>query len=286
MLLEEILKERKKTIDKKIDEFLKENGGKLVEAMKYSVFAGGKRLRPLLAWLSYEACGGGSEEDILPFACAVELAHTATLIHDDLPSMDDDDLRRGKPASHKVFGEAMAILAGDALIIASFELALLSKAPKDRVVRSARLLSQAIGFKGVTKGQELDLFTEDLNPRVLRKVHLYKTAVFISACMEGGALLAGAEEKKILMIRKAGTFMGMAFQIQDDILDAVGSEEKLGKRVKKDQGKPTYTAIYGVEGAKRIRDGYCRRAKKLFDVLGREWEIFKDITDFVARREY
>lgn len=286
MWLSKMFEERKRIVDKELDEFLDSNGTTLAKAMRYSLFAGGKRLRPLLAWLSYEACGGRDKEEILPFAGALELAHTATLIHDDLPSMDNDELRRGKPTSHRVFGEAMAILAGDALILAALEMALRSKAPPKRVVESASLLSQAIGFRGVIKGQELDLFTRELNPKSLRNIHKHKTAIFIAACMEGGALLAGCPKKKREKIKKAGIYLGMAFQIQDDILDAIGNEKKLGKKARKDKGKPTYTEVYGVERSIRIRDGYCRRAKRIFEELGENWRVFKKITDFIARRDH
>lgn len=286
MDVKKFIEEHKVVIDSKLDEFLSPVDSELIQAMRYTLFAGGKRIRPILAWLSYKAAGGKKLEDILPFACGLELAHTFTLIHDDLPCMDNDDIRRGKPTNHRVFGEAMATLAGDALLASSFSLMLQSKAPPERLTEAIKIFCDAIGFRGVTFGQTLDLKGGSPTPKQVRKIHSKKTASFIRACIESGAILTGIEEPKRKLLRKAGLYMGMAFQIRDDLLDLIGKEEIVGKKTKKDEKKMTYPRIYGIEGAKFRAKGYARRANQIFNQLGEEWNLFKEITDFIIRRVY
>lgn len=233
--------------------------GRLHEAMRYSVFAGGKRIRPLLCLLCAEAFGGSRERALRP-ATAIELLHTYTLIHDDLPSMDDDDLRRGRPTLHKVVGEAVAILAGDALLTLAFEwLALCPAPPPHDPGRLALELARASGSRGVAGGQYEDLRAEGKPPdaQLLEFIHLRKTAGLIEAACRMGAVTAGAEEAVVARMGDYGRNIGLAFQIADDVLNATSTPEALGKAAGSDsaRGKLTYVSLYGVEDAiRRSRD--------------------------------
>ncbi len=227
--------------------------GRLHEAMRYSVFAGGKRLRPALAMAAAEAVGG-RPDDAVAFAGALELVHTYSLVHDDLPSMDDDDLRRGKPTSHKVFGEAMAILAGDALHSLAFQ-ALLERVESPVLARDlARDLARAAGVSGMVGGQVEDLTAERQPPseeRLLR-IHGGKTAALIAASCVGGGRSARASADHLAALDRFGTEVGHAFQIVDDVLDVTGTPEQLGKTPGKDRRgkKMTYVALEGVTAAR------------------------------------
>ena len=243
----------------------------LHDAMKYSLFAGGKRIRPILAMASYEACGGKAV-DILPQAAALELVHTYSLIHDDLPAMDDDDLRRGKPTSHKVFGEAMAILAGDALLTEAFSMLtgtdpLLhfsnggmgglqgKKITQSSLLKAVREIAVSSGIHGMVGGQAEDILSEDSVPdlQTLEFIHRHKTAVLIAAAVKMGPILANSGKKMLKAMTKYGENVGLAFQIIDDILDIEGSTEELGKPAGSDRRKKkmTYPALFGVEGARQ-----------------------------------
>ena len=230
-------------------------------AMRYSVFAGGKRIRPILCMASAEACGGDLAP-VMPVACALELIHTYSLIHDDLPSMDNDDFRRGKPTSHKVFGEAAAILAGDALLTEAF--ALLSRAEKVRLAAERRLaviqeIALAAGAAGMVGGQALDIRTDKEDPDIeaLTDMHRRKTGALIMAAVKTGALIAGADERKLSALTGYANRIGVAFQIADDILNVEGDERLMGKRTGSDaaRGKITYASLLGLEAAKaRLAD--------------------------------
>ena len=226
---------------------------RLAEAMRYSVFAGGKRLRPALAIAACRAAGG-SDEDVLPFACALELIHTYSLIHDDLPAMDDDDLRRGRPTSHKVYGEALAILAGDALHTLAFELVLDRTLDAQRARALAAILAHASGHEGMVGGQVDDLAAEgaDVDLERLELIHRRKTGALLEASVRGGARAAGASGEALEGFARYGAALGLAFQIADDVLDATGSAEVLGKTPGKDaqDGKLTYVALEGVDAAR------------------------------------
>jgi geranylgeranyl diphosphate synthase type II len=226
---------------------------RLAEAMRYSVLGGGKRIRPALA-LAACATVGGDEPDAMPFACALELIHTYSLIHDDLPAMDDDDLRRGQPTSHRVFGEAMAILAGDALHTLAFDL-VLRETPDAEVARHlGRTLAEAAGFKGMVGGQVEDLAGGGVVPDAerLQRIHEQKTAALIEAAIRGGAIAGGAAPDTVDALSRYGRALGLAFQITDDVLDETGTAEELGKTPGKDrrEGKMTYVALEGVEAAR------------------------------------
>ncbi len=230
---------------------------RLVDAMRYSVAAGGKRLRPALALAGAREVGG-RDEDALPFAAAVEMLHTYSLIHDDLPAMDDDDLRRGRPTSHRVFGEALAILAGDALHTEAFRCLLGASLPSAVLVAQAKRLADAAGGAGMVGGQVEDLATASTTPSLeqVRRVHRAKTGALIAASVVGGALAGGASPDVVAALDRYGYAVGLAFQIIDDVLDETSTSEALGKTPGKDRAhdKATYVALVGVEGARRLAE--------------------------------
>lgn len=223
----------------------------LQEAMNYSLLAGGKRIRPILTLEACRLCGGALET-ALPFACAVEMVHTYSLIHDDLPAMDNDDLRRGQPTSHIIYGEAAAILAGDALLTAAFEQLTKAELPSGQIVDAVRCLSQAAGAAGMVGGQALDMAGEGriLDRRELELLQTLKTGALISAAAELGCIAAGAAPDRRLQVRAYAQALGQAFQIQDDMLDITSSEAELGKPVGSDRvnQKSTFVTALGLDG--------------------------------------
>ena len=257
--LEAYLKDRRNIVEEALDRYLPagdQEPRELHAAMRYSVFAGGKRIRPILCMASAEACGGDLAP-VMPVACALELIHTYSLIHDDLPSMDNDDFRRGKPTSHKVFGEAAAILAGDALLTEAF--ALLSRAEKVRLAAERRLaviqeIALAAGAAGMVGGQALDIRTDKEDPDIeaLTDMHRRKTGALIMAAVKTGALIAGADERKLSALTGYANRIGVAFQIADDILNVEGDESLMGKSTGSDAalGKVTCASLLGLEAAK------------------------------------
>ena len=238
-------------------EALKEQ--KLIDSMRYSLEAGGKRVRPTLV-LEFNALCGGNAENALPFACAVEMIHTYSLIHDDLPCMDDDDLRRGKPSNHKAFGEDTALLAGDALLTLAFETIsgeeAAAKAGDNACRRAALTLAKYAGCVGMVGGQVIDLMSENTNApiEVVRELVYKKTACLIKAACELGCLSANAGEKQIEAASLYGESIGLAFQIQDDILDCTSTDEELGKPVGSDEEnqKSTFVSLLGIEECRKI----------------------------------
>ena len=244
---------------------------RLAEAMRYSVAAGGKRLRPALA-LAGALAVGGREEDALPFAAAVEMLHTYSLIHDDLPAMDDDDLRRGRPTSHKVFGEALAILAGDALHTEAFRCLLDAPLDPAVLVAQARRLADAAGSRGMVGGQVEDLAADGLEPtrERLQRIHRAKTGALIAASVVGGALAGGADAEAVEALERYGAAVGLAFQIADDVLDETATADQLGKTPGKDRAgaKMTYVALAGLEGARRLADDAVADALAALSTVG------------------
>ncbi len=228
----------------------------LYKAMRYSLFAGGKRIRPVLTLAAGEAVGGEGDE-ALPLACGIEMIHTYSLIHDDLPAMDDDDLRRGKPTCHKVFGEGLAILAGDALLTLAFQvMGDISLYPEHvdplRVLEAVSKVAEAAGPLGMAGGQVMDLKMEgsmEGSEEALQWIHLHKTAAMVAVSLRAGALVAGGREELVEALGRYGRFVGLAFQVVDDILGYEGDPHKLGKPVGRDiqRGKLTYPALYGLE---------------------------------------
>ena len=239
----------------------------LHEAMRYSLFAGGKRVRPILAIAASEAVGGTSKA-ILPVSCSTELVHTYSLIHDDLPAMDDDDFRRGKLTSHKVFGEAMAILTGDALLTMAFELCsrqdLMDALDPARQVRIIHELAVGAGNLGMVGGQVLDIQAEheDITLETLQNIHKHKTGMLIRAAVRMGAIVAAANAGQLDSLTAYAEDIGLAFQVADDVLNVTGTREELGKNPITDaqRGKKTYPTFYGVEGARKFADECVDRA--------------------------
>ncbi len=264
----------------------------LHEAMHYSVFAGGKRLRPILMMAACEAVGG-EVENVLPAACAMEMIHTYSLIHDDLPAMDDDDLRRGQPTNHKVFGEATAILAGDALLTEAF--VLLSSPSEsaqisDRIRREViQLLARAAGAAGMVGGQVVDMEAEGMEQPDLATVdyiHAHKTGALILASIRAGALLGGADTEQYEALSRFGKLAGLAFQIADDILDITGDQEQLGKDIGSDQerGKATYPAVLGLSESIRRATELHQQALKALEPLGDAAEPLRQISHYIINR--
>jgi geranylgeranyl diphosphate synthase type II len=260
-------------------------------AMHYSLFAGGKRLRPILTLAAAEAAGGQTR-DALPLACSFELIHTYSLIHDDLPSMDDDDLRRGRPTSHKVFGEAVAILAGDALLTEAFHLAarpdLMKRVPPRRRIQALWYLARAAGSLGMVGGQTVDILTQGhpVDGGTLEYIHTRKTGALIAASVAVGAILGGAGVGSFKNLLAYGEKLGLAFQITDDLLDEEGDEKKLGKAVRKDpsKGKATYPALYGIPESRKKAGRLIEEALARLKSFDRRADPLRGIARFILER--
>ena len=247
----------------------------IFEAMGYSVFAGGKRLRPVLMLSACEA-EGGAEDDVLPYACALEMIHTYSLIHDDLPEMDNDDFRRGKPTCHKKFDQGIAVLAGDGLLTYAFEI-MLKKAYVDfdsKYVKAAENTARMSGSEGMLVGQVVDVVSEGkaIDKDTLSYIHKNKTGGLIKAALMNGAVIAGADESVVRKYELMGDKLGLAFQIMDDILDVTSTEETLGKPVFSDEKnhKVTYVTMYGLEKAEEEYLKLCKEVNALAGLLGGE----------------
>ncbi len=278
--LADFLRDARCRVDEALDRFLPPDTDlnapcppQLAQAMRYSLLAGGKRLRPILALMAAEACGADPTE-ALPAACAVEMVHTYSLIHDDLPAMDDDDLRRGRPTCHKMFDEATAILAGDGLLTLAFETIVRYTRPPEAAARCVRILAEAAGPAGMVGGQMADLQAEgrfDGTVSLLEAIHRRKTGALLRAPLTMGAVVAGASDAQIEALDHYGRAVGLAFQIVDDLLDVQGDETKMGKRVQKDSelGKWTYPGFLGIEGSRT-------RARELADEAMTALDLFGD----------
>jgi geranylgeranyl diphosphate synthase, type II len=259
-------------------------------AMRYSVFAGGKRLRPLLALLTGEALGL-TRDTVLPYACCIEMIHTYSLVHDDLPAMDNDDLRRGRATCHKVYGEATAMLAGSALLTRAFEILGLGYAdlPAPRLAKLLGACARAGGIEGMVGGQSRDLDAEgrDISLDELEQVHLRKTGALISVSLTGVAHIAGIEGAPLDALGRYGDTLGVLFQIRDDLLDGEGTALELGKTPGKDaaSGKATYPRLLGVEATREFMAGLVVRAEELADDLPGEIERFRQLARWVAERK-
>jgi len=262
-------------------------------AVRYSLFAGGKRVRPALVIASGEAVGG-ARNDLMPLACAVEMIHTYSLIHDDLPAMDDDDLRRGKPTSHKVFGEAIAILAGDALLTRAFHL--LAELPDGcdearvrRRVRATAILGEACGTAGLIGGQVMDLESEgrSIDAADLERLHRAKTGALLSACVRGGAILGGADAAQLQRLTRYASAVGLAFQVVDDVLDATEDAAHLGKTAGKDEAarKATYVSVHGLDKARALAAALRQEALDAIAPLGPQGEFLGAIARLIVDRQ-
>ena len=292
--IETYLKEKKKQVDRALDEALPESGTfppRLHQAMRYCLFAGGKRLRPILALASAEAVGG-SPEHIVNEACALELIHTYSLIHDDLPAMDNDDYRRGCPATHKKFGEGVAVLAGDALLTEAFRV--LSgglgqgRHTPEKMLAVIRLVADACGSNGIIGGQVVDLESERkaIDQDTLEYIHTHKTGRLIEASVMMGGVLAGGNTDQLRCLKVYSSAIGLVFQITDDILDVLGSTEALGKEVGSDtqRGKATYPGIMGMDEAQRMQKVLYRKAVNAIETFDNRSDPLREIARIIIER--
>ncbi len=263
------------------------------ESMHYSVFAGGKRLRPVLTVATGEMLGA-NQDDLIPFACAVELIHCYSLVHDDLPALDNDDLRRGKPTNHKVFGEANAILAGDALLNRAYEI-MLEHGLKGNLdsgiyLRAAREISNAIGTGGMIGGQVVDLQVEgqEIEEDILLYIHNNKTGALLKACVKSGAVLAKAQESDIKRMERFAEHVGLGFQIVDDILDVTSTQEKLGKETGKDEviEKATFPRIYGLNESRKKAEKMLQKALDELNCYDESADILRELARYLINRDY
>ncbi|MEI6560955.1 MAG: polyprenyl synthetase family protein [Verrucomicrobiota bacterium] len=293
MILKDYLTDRSALVDQALDGFLPKATVKpatMHKAMRYSLFAGGKRLRPVLCLAAAEACGGALEP-ALPAACAVECIHTYSLIHDDLPCMDDDDLRRGRPTSHKVFGEGIAVLAGDALLTVAFEILTAAQGTaRYPVAALLKELSHAAGSRQLIAGQVADLEGEGkkLSLRELRFIHEAKTAALLTASIRLGGMSANATPAKLEALTAFGMNLGLAFQVIDDILDVTQTSEKLGKSAGKDVAaqKATYPALLGLEKARKEAQRLTAASLAALKPFGKKGDTLQIIAEYLLAREY
>ncbi|HFL3156809.1 TPA: polyprenyl synthetase family protein [Clostridioides difficile] len=295
MEFKQCLKEKASFVEKVLKEYMpKEEGYQkiVIEAMNYSLSAGGKRLRPIL---TLEACKivGGNEDEAIPFAIAIEMIHTYSLIHDDLPALDNDDLRRGRPTNHKVYGEAMGILAGDALLNYAFEVMLagsINKENPEKYLKAINEIAKGAGIYGMIGGQVVDVESENkqIEKEKLDYIHMNKTAAMMVGCMRAGATIGGANSEQMEEITKYAKNIGLSFQIVDDILDIVGDEAKLGKKVGSDieNHKSTYPSLLGLDKSKEIAHNLIDEAKKSIEKLSDDVDFLKGLAEYIIDREY
>ena len=293
-MFEEQYKQKQEIVEKYLKEILNinENPKLIYDAMAYSVFAGGKRLRPILCLSSCELMNGKLEE-VLPVACAIELIHTYSLIHDDLPAMDNDDLRRGKPTNHKIFGEAIAILAGDALLNLGYEIlikhSLETQQNYRNILKATNEIAMAAGVQGMIGGQVLDILYENktISYDELKYMHEHKTGALIEAAICSGAFVAGAKENDIEILREYAKLLGLAFQIKDDILDVTGNEKTLGKKIGSDEatGKSTFVTVFGLKRAEELVEELTISAVNTLNTFGDRSQFLKDLSYSMLRRD-
>lgn len=291
MILKQYIKEKATLIETELPKLLPPSHPSsqiLFDAMEYSLYAGGKRLRPVLLMAAADAVGGKGT-DYLHVAACLEMIHTYSLIHDDLPAMDDDDYRRGKLTNHKVYGEAMAILAGDALLTAAFETALAQPGVAAEVLlRTVREIASAAGAQGMVGGQAVDLLAEGkvLDMATLEFMHQAKTGALFRAAIRAGAILAGACEEDLARLTTYAIQFGLAFQITDDILDVTGDQEAIGKPVGSDEknNKATYVTIYGLEQAKTMARQAVDKAVASLEPYGSNAVILREMAQYLLTR--
>ena len=281
-------------IDASLEKMLQDSNSSktLFRAMKYSLMAGGKRIRPVLCLAACEAVGG-EPEDALTAACALEMIHTYSLIHDDLPAMDDDELRRGKPTCHIAFDEATAVLAGDALLTLAFEV--LSSGDFDKVNQAAqwlqviRLISEAAGYQGMIQGQMLDIASEGLKLSAdeLETMHRLKTGALIEASLACGALLGGADDRQKALLSDYACKIGLAFQVADDILNVEGNPELMGKAVGTDsqREKSTYPAVLGIQAAREFSIKLVQGALQALETFDKQADPLRGIARYIIERK-
>ena len=289
------LDERKTLVDKALQKFMPNPSGlasDVIKAMNYSLFAGGKRIRPILCIAGAEAVGG-SADSVVPVACAIELIHTYSLIHDDLPVMDNDDFRRGKPTNHTVFGEAVALLAGDGLLTLAFNLMAGYGAEKEvekkALLRVIDLIASAAGYRGMVGGQVVDIIYEGKEPdaTVVEYIHRHKTAALISVSVTAGTILAGGNEDEEKAMNSYGQQIGLAFQIADDILNIEGNRKVMGKGTgsDKEKGKITYPSVFGTAESKTIQKELIENAIESLKKFDTRAEPLRDLARYIIERK-
>ena len=295
MELKAYLEDRRKMVDRALEEALPEKNGPLAEivrAMRYSLFAGGKRIRPVLAMAGAEAVGA-DPESALPAGVALEMIHTYSLIHDDLPAMDDDDMRRGRPSNHKAFGEAAAVLAGDGLLTLAFQiLADAGEKPgmdASRILRAVALIARSAGYEGMVGGQAVDMEAQgrEADGELVGYLHKCKTAELLTAAVVSGAILGGGGPDDIESLSRYGLSLGLAFQITDDILDIEGDAEAMGKPIGSDESvkKATYPSVFGLEESKKEAGRRVDDAIGALDRFGPEAEPLRQIAEYLRTRK-
>jgi geranylgeranyl diphosphate synthase type II len=295
MELKVYLEKKRTTIEQALDRFFPRPEGpasEVIKAMHYSLFAGGKRLRPILCIAGASAVGG-NERDVLPVACALELIHTYSLIHDDLPAMDDDNLRRGKPTCHKVFGEAVAILAGDGLLTEAFHLMsrrdLSGHVSPQILLQVIPMIASAAGYQGMVGGQAVDIQSvgKGVGASLVEFIHTRKTGALITTSVASGALMGGGTQEQVEAIQTYGKKIGLAFQIADDILDIEGDIQTLGKGVGNDarKGKTTYPSVLGLDKSKEIQRENIEGALKSLESFDHRADPLRDIALYIIERK-
>lgn len=295
MDIRDYLSSKKQIVDKFLDSYMPPDDSypqEIHRAMRYSLFAGGKRIRPILSIASFETVREDSSL-ILPVACAIELIHTYSLIHDDLPSMDNDDFRRGKPTNHRVFGEAVAILAGDALLTMAFSIitdsAYVQQLGNGQILQVVSEISSASGCKGMVGGQVVDILSEgrDIDVNTLEYIHVNKTGSLIRASVRAGGILAGADKSRLNALTVYGENVGLAFQITDDILDIEGKKEDLGKNTGMDikKGKKTYPGLIGMDKSKEKVKELIDNALDALSIFDYKADPLRDIAKFIINRK-
>lgn len=285
MNFEKYLENKKNVIDEALDKYLpteEEPTSIIYKAMRYSVFSGGKRIRPILTLAAAELLGNDSKK-VIKAACGIELIHTFSLIHDDLPSIDNDDFRRGKPSNHKVFGEAIALLAGDALLVSGFDLVIknseVKEIKKQAVLKLIKEICFCIGTENMLGGQVEDINLKDENIKKDDLINLYmkKTAALICLSIRAGAILSGAKQNELKALTKYGENIGLAFQIIDDMLDIMQDQ--------RDIGKPTYANKFGLKESKSESERLIKEAKDALDIFENKAETLKNIADYLLTRK-
>jgi geranylgeranyl diphosphate synthase, type II len=291
--LQTYLKEKKAIVDQALDDSLVViKPEKIYEAMRYSLLAGGKRIRPILCLAACELFDG-KEEMSLPTACALEMIHTMSLIHDDLPAMDNDDYRRGKLTNHKVYGEDIAILAGDGLLAYAFEyvVANTQNVAPEKILQVILRLGRAVGARGLVGGQVVDLECEgksDISVETLNFIHIHKTGALLETSVISGAILAGASPSDLAKLTLFAQNIGLAFQIVDDILDITATQEELGKTAGKDlqAQKATYPSIWGLEESKKQAQKLIDEGITALDIYGEKAQPLEAIAQFIVNRKF
>ncbi|SHE52813.1 geranylgeranyl diphosphate synthase, type II [Caldanaerobius fijiensis DSM 17918] len=287
------LKKYIEIVDNALDKYLPDESSYpqiIHESMRYSVFAGGKRIRPILCLKTCEMVSGDYTV-ALPVACAIEMIHTYSLIHDDLPAMDNDDFRRGKPTNHKIYGDAIALLAGDALLTHAF--AVLNnyalQNPNKKILEAIEVIAKAAGTEGMIGGQVVDIIYQgkSIDEKTMYYMHNHKTGALIKASVLSGAIIGGADDVQLNALEKYADYLGLAFQIMDDVLDVIGNEKQLGKPVGSDakNNKCTFVSIYGLDKARQLVQDFTKEAVEALSIFGEKSSFLREFVIYLSKRK-